>query len=117
MAGSGIYVNPLDRVPLAEPPPQPEAVTTTSAAPAIPGGVVAVIVLSLTTNTFVAACPPKLTVAPVEKFEPDSVTSVPPTAGPLWGATQVTVSGGGDPASKAMATSKGGRILPRVTCF
>jgi hypothetical protein len=45
----------------------------------------------LTTTTFVAAVPPKVTVAPAAKFVPVMVTAVPPATGPLLGATPLTV--------------------------
>ena len=41
--------------------------------------------------TFVAAVPPKLTVAPVAKPVPVMVTDVPPLAGPEAGEIPVTV--------------------------
>jgi hypothetical protein len=50
-----------------------------------------VIVVLLTTNTFVAAVPPNVTVAPAAKFVPVIVTAVPPAVDPLFGATLVTV--------------------------
>jgi hypothetical protein len=56
--------------------------------------VVAVIDVLLTTVTPVAAVPPKLTVAPAKKFVPAIVTVVPPPAGPVLGATDVTVGAG-----------------------
>ena len=49
------------------------------------------IVLLLTTVTFVAAAPPKLTVAPATKLVPVMVTELPPVVGPLLGLTPVTV--------------------------
>jgi hypothetical protein len=66
-------------------------VTVTVTAPALPAGVVAVIVVLFTTATFVAAVPPKVTVAPVAKFVPVIVTAVPPAMVPLFGLTLVTV--------------------------
>ena len=66
-------------------------VTVTVTAPALPAGVVAVIVVLFTTATFVAAVPPKVTVAPVAKFVPVIVTAVPPAVPPLLGDTLVTV--------------------------
>jgi hypothetical protein len=63
----------------------------TVTAPALPAGVVAVIVVLFTTLTFVAAAPPNVTVAPVAKFVPVIVTPVPPVTGPLFGDTLVTV--------------------------
>ena len=57
----------------------------------MPAGLVAVIVVSLTTVTPVAAVVPKSTaVAPV-KLVPVIVTDVPPAAGPLVGLRPVTV--------------------------
>ena len=43
---------------------------------------------------FVAAVPPKLTVAPARKPVPVMVTAVPPAAGPVLGAIEVTVGAG-----------------------
>jgi hypothetical protein len=64
-------------------------VTVTPTAP-VPEGLSAVIVVSLTTVTFVAAVVPKSTaVAPV-KLVPVIVTRVPPAAGPLVGLSPVT---------------------------
>ena len=64
-------------------------VTVTSTVP-VPAGLSAVIVVSLTTVTFVAAVVPKSTaVAPV-KLVPVIVTRVPPAAGPLVGLRPVT---------------------------
>jgi hypothetical protein len=79
-------VNPLARLPL-----RPLTVTVTVTAPAPPAGVVAVIVVLLTTVTPVAAELPKVTVAPEAKFVPVMVTAVPPATGPLFGLTLVTV--------------------------
>ena len=79
-------MKPLARLPLC-----PLTVTVTVAAPAVPAGVVAVMVVLLTTVTFVAAAEPKLTVAPEAKLVPVIVTEVPPAIGPLFGATAVTV--------------------------
>jgi len=69
----------------------PEFVTVTVTAPALPAGVVAVIVVPLTTTTFVAELFPNFTVAPAAKFVPVIVTAVPPVVGPLFGLTLVTV--------------------------
>jgi hypothetical protein len=66
-------------------------VTATVTAPAACAGVVAVIVVPLTTTTLVAAVPPKVTPAPAAKFVPVIVTAVAPAAGPLFGLTLVTV--------------------------
>ena len=66
-------------------------VTVTVTAPAACAGVVAVIRVALTTTTFVAAVPPKVTVAPAAKFVPVIVTPVPPAAGPVFGLTPLTV--------------------------
>jgi hypothetical protein len=67
--------------------------TFTVTAPALPTGVVAVIVVLFTTATFVAAVLPNVTVAPAKKFVPVIVTAVPPAVGPLFGLTLLTVGG------------------------
>ena len=57
---------------------------------ALNAGVVAVIVVSFTTEMLVAGAPPIVTpVAPV-KFVPVSVTDWPPAAGPLGGLIALT---------------------------
>ena len=58
--------------------------------------------VELTTVTLVAAVPPKLTVAPVEKPVPVMVTNVPPLVGPEVGEIAVTVGAG----ALLVATSK-----------
>ena len=63
-------------------------------APAACAGVVAVSVVLLLTLTLVAAVPPKLTVAPLTKFEPLMVTEVPPAVDPLLGVTELPVGAG-----------------------
>ena len=69
-------------------------VTNTLAVPALPVGVVQVMLLSLTTVTLVAAVPPMVTaVAPV-KFAPVIVTLAPPLSGPLDGEMEDTVGAG-----------------------
>ena len=57
-------------------------------------GVVAVILLLSTTVTFVAATPPKLTVAPLRKFVPVIVTEVPPLLVPELGEMLLAVGAG-----------------------
>jgi len=69
-------------------------VTTTITAPAVCAGVVAVIDVPLATFTFVAAVPPKVTVAPVRKPVPVMVTEVPPAALPVFGVIDATVGAG-----------------------
>jgi hypothetical protein len=59
--------------------------------PALPAGVVAVMLVLFTTTTFVAAAEPNVTVAPEAKFVPVIVTAVPPVVGPLLGDTLLTV--------------------------
>jgi hypothetical protein len=68
-------------------------VTVTVTAPALPAGVVAVMVVLFTTTTFVPAAPPNVTVAPAAKFAPVIVTAVPPSVDPLFGLTLLTVGG------------------------
>jgi hypothetical protein len=65
----------------------------TVTAPALPAGVVAVMVVLFTTATFFAAVPPNVTVAPAPKFVPVIVTDVPPAVDPLFGDTLLTVGG------------------------
>ncbi len=73
----------------------PGVVTSTLLAPAVPAGVLQVMVVALFTVRLVAAVPPKVTpVAPV-KLVPVSVTTVPPPVGPLGGFTLVSVGGDG----------------------
>ena len=69
----------------------PAGVVTVTFATPVPAGLSAVIVVSLTTVTFVAAVVPKSTaVAPVNPA-PVIVTRVPPAAGPLVGLRPETV--------------------------
>jgi hypothetical protein len=56
--------------------------------------VVAVMLVALTTTTFVAAAPPIVTVAPLRKFVPLMVTDVPPAMGPDAGEMLPTVGAG-----------------------
>jgi len=72
----------------------PGAVTKTLAVPALPAGVVAVMLVELTTVTLVAAVPPRaIAVAPV-KLVPVMVMVVPPACEPLVGEILVTVGAG-----------------------
>jgi len=95
--GGAMYVNPLAKLPLC-----PLMVTVTVIAPALPGGVVAVIVVLFTKVTPVACALPKVTVAPEAKFVPVIVTDVPPAVDPLFGLTPVTVGAG--PVDNAKVT-------------
>jgi len=85
--GATTYVYPLVRLPLCD----PRLVTVTVTAPALPAGVVAVMLVLLTTTTFVAAVLPNVTVAPAAKFVPVIVTEVPPDVDPVPGLTLLTV--------------------------
>jgi len=89
--GGGVeYVKPFERVPL-----WPSVfVTTTLTAPAAWAGVTEVIVVLFVTETFVAATPPKETVAPDTKPVPVIVTDVPPFVVPLFGEIADTVGAG-----------------------
>jgi hypothetical protein len=85
--GTPIYVHPFGRLPLC-----PLTVTVTVTEPAFPAGVVAVMVVLVTTTTLVAGVPPNVTVAPAAKFVPVIVTADPPPVGPpLSGDTLTTV--------------------------
>jgi hypothetical protein len=66
-------------------------VTVTATAPALPAGVVAVMVVLFTTTTFVAAVVPNVTVAPAAKFVPVIVTGVAPVVDPVFGEILLTV--------------------------
>jgi hypothetical protein len=85
--GATTYVYPFVRLPLCD----PRLVTVTVTAPALPAGVVAVMLVLLTTTTFVAAELPNVTAAPEAKFVPVIVTDVPPDVVPVFGPTLVTV--------------------------
>ena len=65
------------------------------------------IVVLLTTTTFVAAVPPNVTVAPAAKFVPVIVTAVPPAVDPLFGLTlrHRRRRNVGEPAGQASALS------------
>ena len=65
--------------------------TVTSTAPTGWAGLVAVMRLALLTTTCVADDPPKLTLAPVAKFDPLIATDVPPPSSPVVGLSDVTV--------------------------
>jgi hypothetical protein len=92
-ATADVYVNALAKLPFWL-----FTVTVTVTAPAAFAGVVAVIVVLLTTVTFVAAVPPKVTIAPKAKFVPVIVTAVPPAVDPLFGLTLLTVGTGPETA-------------------
>ena len=71
----------------------PGVVTRTLAVPALPAGVVAVMVVAFTTVTALAAVPLNVTaVAPV-KLVPVMVTACPPASGPEVAVMDVTVGG------------------------
>jgi len=71
----------------------PFTFTVTVTAPALPAGVVAVMLEPLTTTTLFAAVPPNVTVAPTAKLVPVIVTAVPPAVDPVFGDTPLTVGG------------------------
>ena len=71
-------------------PPGPVTVTPTTD-PAVPGGAVAVMEPAEFTVNVLAGIPPKLTVLAPVNDAPVMVTTVPPAAGPLAGATPLTV--------------------------
>lgn len=76
-------------------------VTATVTDPEACGGVVAVSWLALTKETPAAALPPKETVAPLAKFNPVIVTTVPPAVPPEFGVTLLTARDDGVPNVKA----------------
>ena len=69
----------------------PGVVTRTLAVPALPLGVLQVIVESLLTETLVAALPPMVTPVVPVKYCPEMVTEVRPAAGPVDGEILETV--------------------------
>ena len=85
---ASMYVNAFGRTPVCP----SRFMTTTLTWPGVLNEVVAVIVVALTTITFVAAAPPTKTEAGAVKPVPRIVTDVPPTAGPVAGVVEVTVS-------------------------
>ena len=74
-------------------PVPPAAVTETATVP-VPAGSFTVSCVGLTTVTEVPGVVPKSTAVTVVKLEPVTVTVVPPAAGPVVGATLVTVGFG-----------------------
>ena len=80
------YINALGKVAVP-----PAVVTATSFAPAAPAGVTAVMDVSLTTTTLVAATPPTVTLDPPIKFVPVIVIAVPPVMSPTFGLTEEIV--------------------------
>ena len=87
--GAATYV----KQPLHDPLCVSGFVTTTVTAPAACAVVVPVMLVGLTVGA-VSADPPNETVAPVWNPLPVMVTLVPPPAGPLVGATELTVGAG-----------------------
>ena len=77
-------------------PPGP--LTVTSTVP-VPAGESAVSVELLATETPVAATDPNITVSPEAKFDPLTLTVVPPAEGPELGLIPVTVGAGGGGAT------------------
>ncbi len=69
----------------------PGVVTSTLAVPAVPAGVVAVIVVAFTTVTAVAVAPPIVTADAPVKLVPVRVTACPPASGPDVALIDVTV--------------------------
>jgi len=67
--------------------------TVTVTAPALPAGLVAVMVVLFATTILFAAAAPNVTVTPAVKFVPVIVTAVPPAVDPLFGNTLLTVGG------------------------
>src|SRR5690242_11707844 len=68
--------------------------TVTSTTPAECAGVVAVIIVPLTTVTFVASAPPIVISAPGEKFAPLTEIVLPPLPVPIEGESDATEGAG-----------------------
>jgi hypothetical protein len=66
---------------------EPAEFTVTVAGPAVPGGVVAWIIVEPVSVTLVAGLPPTVTVEPGAKPEPEIEILVPPWIGPEVGLT------------------------------
>ena len=84
-----IYINALNALGKVAVPPA--VVTEIFFEPAVPVGVTAVIDVSLTTTTLVAATPPTFTLDPTIKFVPVIVMTVPPVVSPTFGLTDEIV--------------------------
>ena len=91
-------------------------VTVTFTAPAACAGVTAVIFVALTTTTLVAAVVPNFRVAPLWKPVPLTVTAVWPLIEPLFGETEVTVTGGVATVTFALLVSAQDAAVVTVTC-
>jgi hypothetical protein len=89
---------------LAKLPLCPFTVTVTVTAPALPAGVVAVMVVPLTTTMLAAAVAPNFTAAPAAKPVPVIVTAVPPAVDPPFGDTPLTVGSAVPPDAVRKAT-------------
>jgi hypothetical protein len=76
-------------------PPMRVIPTSTGPAAGARFGVTAVMVRASTTTTCVASVPPKVTTEPAVKLVPESVTVVPPPAGPEAGVMDVRASAAG----------------------
>jgi len=87
--GAATYVKQPVHVPLCA----SGFVTVTLAAPAACAVVVPVMLVPVTLET-VTGEPPSEAVAPLWKLVPVMVTDVPPTAGPLVGASELTIGAG-----------------------
>lgn len=69
----------------------PPGVVTRRLTVPLPAGEVARKVVALSNCTLVPATAPKATVAPLTKFVPVMVTTVPPDEGPVAGVIELTV--------------------------
>ncbi|MGA2698179.1 MAG: hypothetical protein ABSE74_00865 [Methanoregula sp.] len=91
-------------------------VTITLATPAVPAGVVAVIEVSLTTTTLVAAAPPMITAVALVKPLPVIVTNVSPAVEPVAGEILVTVVAADTGKQIPAKTSRTMHPMKRVSC-
>ena len=90
-------------------------VTVTLTAPPVCAGVNAVIFVELTTTTLVAAEPPKVSVAPLRKPVPLTVTALPPVVLPADGTTEVMVTGIGAAVTFTFADFASEQLVDVVT--
>lgn len=118
-----LRVRDADVVPNVNPPGSAALVlsglvTATLTDPEACGGVVAFSWFALTKETPAAALPPKETVAPLAKFDPVIVTTVPPAVPPELGVTLLTARDDGVPNVKApgsMALVLSGLVTATLT--
>ena len=89
---------------------------TTDLAPAVRAGVTAVMEVSETTTTLVAATPPKVTLVAPVKFAPLIVTVVPPKVVPDVGLNDAIVGAGISYVNALTAVALPTGVVPNTSC-